>query len=597
MLKTVKVPKKFQAIFTSAEKTVSRFFGNGNIDVSKATIKISGERYLLVRASSLSIDFFKCVAHLYGDKEESESINTTRQLLFDTSHAIGMADAEHFQKTMNLVDPIDILAAGPVHFAYTGWASVELLPESNPTPDENYITIYNHPYSFEADAWLKAGEKSEVPVCTMSAGYSSGWCEHSFGIPLVATEIMCRAKGDKQCQFIMAHPTRIEGYIKDYLNRKPDIAKQATNYEIPGFFRLKMAEAALKESNKKLTESNQALLIKSNALEEKTHLIEVLSELGELLPTCITPEEIYTIFGEYASKLFPNYEGGLWVYTEDKTHLELISKWGDPAKFEDLIFSPQDCWALRQNHSYFVHASSPEPHCHHIKNTQEGYICIPITVGEETFGVLSIVFGFADLSHDEQSVAIRLGGDVAQALSNLTLRNTLHELSIRDYLTGLFNRRYMEEMLVKEIAKSKRNNSSLGIIMFDVDYFKYFNDTYGHDAGDLVLSTLGKFLRGIFRESDIICRFGGEEFLIILPDATQEHTLERAEALRQDIKKLHIKDKENLLEKVNISIGVAIFPQQGLTPRELLDAADEALYQAKAKGRDRVCLAKELTSS
>ena len=227
MLKTVNVPAQFEDVFQKAEETVGKFFENKEVDVTKATIKIAGERYLLVRASSLSVDFFECVMDLYRDKEKEEAIFTTRQLLFDISHAIGMKDAEHFHKYMDLKDPIDKLSAGPIHFAYTGWASVKLYPESNPTPDENYIIYYDHPYSFEADAWIKAGKKSDFPVCVMNAGYSSGWSEQSYGIPLVAIELTCRAKGDETCHFIMAHASRIKEYISDYLKTKPELAKMS----------------------------------------------------------------------------------------------------------------------------------------------------------------------------------------------------------------------------------------------------------------------------------------------------------------------------------------------------------------------------------
>ncbi len=590
MLKTVTVPKQFEEIFQKAETTVGQFFENKEIDVAKATIKISGERYLLVRASSLSVDFFECVMGLYRDKDKKEAAFTTRQLLFDISHAIGMKDAEHFHKQMNLKDPIDKLSAGPIHFAYTGWANVKLYPESNPTPDENFINIYDHPFSFEADAWIKAGKKSDLPVCIMSAGYSSGWCEQSYGIPLVAVELTCRAKGDETCHFIMAHASRIQEYLEDYLKKKPELVKDVKNFEIPGFFKVKKAEAALVEANKLLVLSNHELIKKSEALEQKSRLIELLSEIGELLPACTKYDEIYEVFSNYALKLFPHYQGQLYVYSENKVDLECVSSWGDKKNKIDINFTPQDCWALLQNQLYIVKPGSNTPRCNHIE-TKGGYACIPITVGGEILGLISLSFGSLSASNDEITTLARLASDIGLTLSNVRLRETLQELSIRDYLTGLYNRRYMEEMLLQEIAKSKRNGSGFGIIMFDIDHYKEFNDRYGHEAGDLVLSTLGQFLKDYFRESDIVCRFGGEEFVIILRDAHESEVLERAETLREVVKKLPIKFGNQTLKEMNISLGVSIFPQHGKTARALIDSADEALYRAKNEGRDRLCLA------
>ena len=251
MLHTVKVPKQFEPIFKKAQDYVDKYFKKRKDDPSKGTIEIFGERYILVRAASMSIDFFESIKNLYRDQGEEEAFNVARQLLFDIAHAIGIQDAKSFHKKMKLNDPIEKLSAGPIHFSYSGWAFVDIFAESRPAPDESFYLIYDHPFSFESDAWLKSGKKSDLPVCVMNAGYSSGWCEESFGVPLVASEIMCRAKGDEACRFIMAHPSKIEGYIENYLKKKPKLAKKITKYEIPGFFKRKEAERALRESEEK----------------------------------------------------------------------------------------------------------------------------------------------------------------------------------------------------------------------------------------------------------------------------------------------------------------------------------------------------------
>jgi diguanylate cyclase (GGDEF)-like protein len=167
----------------------------------------------------------------------------------------------------------------------------------------------------------------------------------------------------------------------------------------------------------------------------------------------------------------------------------------------------------------------------------------------------------------------------------------LRELSVRDPLTGLYNRRYMEEILGLEILRAERQEYPIGIIMVDIDHFKRFNDIHGHAAGDAVLSQVGSFLRKYLRASDAACRYGGEEFIFILPEASQKVTRMRAEQMREEIRNLHISFQDQTLEAVTLSIGVAVFPMNGSSGEAILKAADTALYQAKDAGRDRVIVA------
>jgi signal transduction histidine kinase len=285
MLNTVKVPKQFEPIFQKAQDYVARFFSEKSEDPSQGTIEIFGERYILVRAASMSVEFFETIAALYVKEGKEEASNIARQLLFDIAHAIGKQDARNFHRKMDLHDPIEKLSAGPVHFAHTGWAFVDIFPESSPSPDENYYLLYDHPYSFESAAWLAEGKRSEFPVCVMNAGYSSGWCEESFGLGLVATEIMCQAKGDHVCRFIMSPPARMEGHIAAYMKKEPELAQKITHYEVPGFFKRKEAEEAIKALNEaleaKVQERTQQLLAAQEALVRK----EKLALLGQIADT------------------------------------------------------------------------------------------------------------------------------------------------------------------------------------------------------------------------------------------------------------------------------------------------------------------------
>jgi diguanylate cyclase (GGDEF)-like protein len=176
-------------------------------------------------------------------------------------------------------------------------------------------------------------------------------------------------------------------------------------------------------------------------------------------------------------------------------------------------------------------------------------------------------------------------------LANLQLRERLRSQSIRDPLTGLFNRRYLEETLARELSRANRTGQSLGLIMFDVDHFKRLNDTFGHDAGDTVLRELGRFVERNFRTSDVACRFGGEEFVILVPDTELEQLERRAQRLREAIKQVAFSHQGIPLGTVTISLGAGISPDHGDSPDSLLGAADAALYRAKNAGRDRAVLA------
>src|SRR5512147_808088 len=238
-LRTVSVPDPFAPIFLRAQEYVERYFHERVEDPERSIISISGERYILVRAASMSVEFFDLVMSLYQDKGLREARRVANNLLFDIAHAIGKADARSFHERMKVEDPIERLSAGPIHFSFSGWAFVKIYPESSPTPHENYFLIYDHPFSFEADAWLRRGRKVDFPVCIMNAGYSSGWCEESFGIPLVAAEVACLAAGDDHCRFVMAPPARIEEHLVRWARQDgpaPEAPTREGAIAVPEFF-------------------------------------------------------------------------------------------------------------------------------------------------------------------------------------------------------------------------------------------------------------------------------------------------------------------------------------------------------------------------
>jgi predicted hydrocarbon binding protein len=220
-MRSVKVPELFEPIFKEAEKYVSSYFKDLKLDPTRGIIEVRGERYILVRAEAMSYQFLDFMKSMYPSMDSSTAFEASSRILYDMAKSFGNSDADRFHKTTAVQNPIQKLSTGPIHFAYTGWAFVDIHPESIPSADENYYLQYDHPYSFEADSWIKAGRKTESCTCFMNAGYSSGWCEKSFGISLEAREILCRAKGDSNCRFIMSQPHRLEEFIEKYKNKEP----------------------------------------------------------------------------------------------------------------------------------------------------------------------------------------------------------------------------------------------------------------------------------------------------------------------------------------------------------------------------------------
>lgn len=290
--KTVSYPEQFAAPFLKAQKEVCEYFSQIQFKPEEANISIDGERYVLLRASSLSIDFFETIQRLYSDKGKKEATKIGQNFLFDISHVIGLEDAKEFHKKLNLTDPVSKLSAGPVHFAHSGWAYVDII-DGRPSPDENFYLKYTHPHSFEADSWIKKGKKSDFPVCIMNAGYSSGWCEESFGVPLTAVEIKCRAKGDDECLFVMAPPQK----INEYLDKENFTAGKSENYDIPEFFERKQVEQELISSLKEKT-----MLLQEVHHRVKNNL-QIISSLLNLQSQYFTDKESLAKFNDMKNRI------------------------------------------------------------------------------------------------------------------------------------------------------------------------------------------------------------------------------------------------------------------------------------------------------
>ncbi len=338
---------------------------------------------------------------------------------------------------------------------------------------------------------------------------------------------------------------------------------------------------------KALAESRSALTAQVEQLNGKNQQIQLLNETGDALQSCVSPEEAYATVSAHAPKLLPGTTGALFVSDPQKGLYSSVAEWGGHHSGMP-VFKAEECWALRRGKPHVVTETSANLPCPHSAADHDGAsLCIPLAASGRTLGLLHINGAVEPLSTFADSVAEHIG----LALSNIMLRSDLRQLSIHDPLTGLYNRRYMEETLDTEIRRAERRPQSIGVIMIDIDHFKAFNDGFGHAAGDQMLRAIGSLVMSRLRAGDIACRYGGEELVLILPEATEEAASHRAEDLRSSAKKLEVKHQDTPLGQVTISLGVAVFPAHGRTRDEILASADAALYKAKQDGRDRVVLA------
>lgn len=236
MIDGVRVPEAYAALFAKAAKLVSEYFSDRRDSLDDGTIAVANQRYVLVRAGAFSVEFFAILEKLYPDDELGQAHAAAASLLFDLSHSMGFTDAQTFYRQYKLSDPREKIAAGPLHFARMGWATVTIGAESNLVPGSDYLAVFEHHASFEADAWIAAGRQVPGPVCIMSSGYSSGWCAASMEIDLVTTELTCRARGHDACRFVMAPPDQMQRRIDEYLQQHPDLVESSRGYVIPGLF-------------------------------------------------------------------------------------------------------------------------------------------------------------------------------------------------------------------------------------------------------------------------------------------------------------------------------------------------------------------------
>jgi diguanylate cyclase (GGDEF)-like protein len=310
-----------------------------------------------------------------------------------------------------------------------------------------------------------------------------------------------------------------------------------------------------------------------------------------VLQACPTRQEAFEVIGKFCARLLPLDSGGIYLFPRSRNQLECVSLWGTVAVAPS--FGPDECWALRRGQPHYFSGAQTDLRCAHAaRDAGTASLCIPMAGQGNTIGVAHIAFaagsGAGPGAARKRASTASLADHLALALANLDLRERLRDQSIRDPLTGLHNRRYLEESFAQELARARRGKRPLAVFMLDVDHFKKFNDAHGHEAGDAVLQALGRELRGNCRDGDIVCRFGGEEFTVILPDTPVEGGRIWAERLMRKVHAMQVKAGATVLPGVTVSMGLAIYPEHGEDTETLLQAADLALYDAKRAGRDRL---------
>jgi len=379
---------------------------------------------------------------------------------------------------------------------------------------------------------------------------------------------------------LLSYGRELEAIISE---RTAELAHEKANLEI-----------SVAERTAELNAANDELRSQATELSKRNQEITLFSKMDDFLQTSTTEAEAYSVISDVVTQLFPDDSGAVFVLNTSRNMLEAAAVWG-PLPPANLIFPPSECWAHRRGQVHL--AIDHERRCAHVGDDGHMYVCLPLLAQGEMLGILHLLDGTAKNDKaDEARMAEKcklakiLADNIGLGIANLKLRESMRNLSIRDPLTGLFNRRYMEEALAQELHRTQRNAAQLAVIMIDIDHFKKFNDNFGHDGGDAVLRELGAFFKKHVRGSDIACRYGGEEFMLILSPSTAEGARQRAEKIREGVKLLSVSHANRDLGAVTLSLGVAIFPYHASEAAALVKAADVALYQAKSGGRDRVVM-------
>jgi len=334
-----------------------------------------------------------------------------------------------------------------------------------------------------------------------------------------------------------------------------------------------------------LSNEKEKIYLENQVLARNTE-IELMHELDSLLSACSEIADAKEVIKQVLPSILTDSQGAISVYKSSRDKLRTQMYWGGSWN-ENKNFGPSQCWALRKGHRHLSSDIHKGIVCEHYANTGElSSLCIPLIAHGETIGVLHLLKN--EINTEIATLAEAIAKRIGIAIANIELKFSLREQAIKDTLTNLYNRRYLFESLEQFVARALRTKSHIGIIMVDIDYFKKLNDSYGHDAGDVALKAIANFFKEVTRASDVVCRYGGEEFCIVCPDSSSEDTLFIAEKLCFGVRALGIKVSATEEIKLTLSAGVSTFPNVEESIKKTISEADQALYQAKHDGRNCV---------
>ncbi|MDI6901302.1 MAG: diguanylate cyclase [Anaerosomatales bacterium] len=389
---------------------------------------------------------------------------------------------------------------------------------------------------------------------------------------------------------------------------RDEIGELASAFEaMRGSLRSALADLEQEIEERRLTEealaeSNHEMGVWLHEVEKTSEAVREMAAMSQTLQADLSVEEGLSVIAAYAERLFPELTGAVYLREDlgdEESPLVRRDGWGSADMMAE-TYARHECWSLRSGRPLQIWGGARALGvCAHAPEGTDCYACIPLVAHGEVFGTL-VMEGCLDsaalpargiAADSAETMQISFAEHVALALANLRFRERLKQESLTDHLTGLHNRRALEDALGREAARARRDGSALAIAMIDVDRFKEYNDVHGHEAGDRVLAAVGGFLKSRTRAGDLACRYGGEEFVLAWPGMTLENAYARAEQLRQAIADLRVTHEGTELRPVTVSVGIATFPDHGVTGEALLAAADVALYEAKAEGRDRVVVA------
>lgn len=383
----------------------------------------------------------------------------------------------------------------------------------------------------------------------------------------------------------------------------PSLIKNADNEVMGAVHIIRNITERIKEKNE-IKLSYEKLNNVMTELKDKNEKITLLLEMSDILLASHSVKELSNITAKYCGKILNFTKGNFYIMHPSKDMLEISSRWRNPCSVTDNFYQDQ-CWSLRLGHIHYSNFSNESLICDHIniKNSKINisYLCVPLRAQNDIFGVLYVEYesnhNKNQLTSTDRLIINAFAEVTALALANVRLKENLRYQSIRDPLTSLYNRRYLEEFLTKQVHQSERTNMPITLLLLDLDHFKRINDVYGHDAGDIVLKEFSQLLVKEIRPGDLASRYGGEEFIIVLYNTDKETGQKRAETIRENVSHLHLKYGTQDILEVTVSIGVSFFPLDARSGEELIELADKALYRAKNNGRNKVVLYEEILTT